>query len=79
MKINSVSNLSLMCARINNLNQFNSKESTINKTELMSKDVALAFRSQSLTGCRRPVINNVESKLVFDKIAQILKNSRKEE
>ena len=75
MKINSVSNLSLLCARMNNLNTVQSKEKSITQnTELISSQASLAFKAQTLKGCfRRPVIQNEETKIVYNKVAQILK------
>lgn len=73
MKINSVSNLSVLCARMNQLNNSKAQENSANNTELMSKELALAFKARVSTGYRRAVIENKETKAVYDKITQVLK------
>lgn len=73
MKINSVSNLSVLCARMNNLNVSNEHKNIVNNSELISSQASLAFRAQVLYGYRRPVINNADTKIVYDKVSQVLK------
>ena len=73
MKINSVSNLSLLCAKINHLNNSKPTESYYNRPELMTSEASLAFKAQAMTGFRKVTIKTPDTKCVFDKVSNIFK------